>query len=81
MQYWLIYNPYSKNYLILDTKTNKSSTKWDSLDNIFNVSISDLLNYDRELYYINKEHYQTLIEFSSLPTYLEFCQAYPEFCI
>ena len=81
MRYWLIYNPYYGTYLILDTKTNKSSTGWDSLDNIFNVSISDLLTYDGELYYINKGHYQKLIEFSSLPTYPEFCQAYPEFCI
>ena len=54
MRYWLIYNPYDGTYLILDTKTNKSSTGWDSLDNIFNVSILDLLMYDGELYYINK---------------------------
>lgn len=81
MQYWLIYNSYSKNYLILDTKTNKSSTNWDSLNNIFNVSISDIISYSEELYCTNKGHYQKLIEFSSLPTCAEFYQVYPEFCI
>ena len=81
MRYWLIYDPHVKDYLILDTKIRKSSNRWDSLDNILKVLISDTTIYDEELHCVNKGYYQKLIEFPSLPTYLEFCQAYPELLI
>lgn len=81
MRYWLIYDPRDKSYLILDTKTGKSSNDWGLLNNIFDVPISDLIMYDKELYNVNMGYFQKLIEFPSFPTYTEFCKTYPELCI
>ena len=81
MRYWLIYDPRGKDYLILDTEIRASSRKWDLLNNIFNTPIIATDLYNEELYGVVKGDYQKFVEFQSLPTYLEFCQAYPEFCI
>ena len=81
MRYWLIYDSYDETYLILDTEIRASSRKWDLLNNIFNTPIIDTGLYDEELYDVINGDYQKFVEFQSLPTYLEFCQAYPEFYI
>ena len=81
MRYWLIYDPCGKDYLILDTEIRASSRKWDLLNNIFNTPIIATNSYDEELDGIIYGDYQKFVEFQSLPTYPEFCQAYPEFCI
>ena len=81
MRHWLIYDSYDETYLILDTEIRASSRKWDLLNNIFNTPIIATNLYDEELYGVINGDYQKFVEFQSLPTYPEFCQAYPEFCI